>query len=459
MNNVSVKNTIGLTELKAQEYISNLIKKTIYIVAMAGSSIWLIYIGFDFLFARGQAIQILPFRIIGFISFVGLAFLLKKNKLSYQFAQNYMFSFVIISLSYMFAIIDGNSISIYFTGYIMVICIMYQVLHLSMKEILIYDLQVVMSFSVMWLFGRYEFMTYLANGGFATLCVVLLISFIAYSNYNIRHKKAKTDVLLELKNEEVLKKNQEIMESLQYAKRIQESILPDIEVLSEKKIDYFVLYKPKDVVSGDFYWYYSKEKIDFLAVADCTGHGVPGAFMSIMNYNLLNQSIQDEHILEPNKILDNVKQKLIFNLNRQGVKNVRDGMDIAMIAIDYEKQKIAFAGAHNPLWLIRNEELTEVKSDKMSVGLDEFHVNESFSVKTIDILQGDVIYLFSDGYADQFGGEKNKKFTYKQLKKVLLNIHTLSMKQQKVVLENTFLNWKKDEEQIDDVCIMGLKFL
>lgn len=359
----------------------------------------------------------------------------------------------------MFAIIDGNSISIYFTGYIMVICIMYQVLHLSMKEILIYDLQVVMSFSVMWLFGRYEFMTYLANGGFATLCVVLLISFIAYSNYNIRHKKAKTDVLLELKNEEVLKKNQEIMESLQYAKRIQESILPDIEVLSEKKIDYFVLYKPKEVVSGDFYWYYSKEKIDFLAVADCTGHGVPGAFMSIMNYNLLNQSIQDEHILEPNKILDNVKQKLIFNLNRQGVKNVRDGMDIAMIAIDYEKQKIAFAGAHNPLWLIRNEELTEVKSDKMSVGLDEFHVNESFSVKTIDILQGDVIYLFSDGYADQFGGEKNKKFTYKQLKEVLLNIHTLSMKQQKVVLENTFLNWKKDEEQIDDVCIMGLKFL
>jgi serine phosphatase RsbU (regulator of sigma subunit) len=249
------------------------------------------------------------------------------------------------------------------------------------------------------------------------------------------------------------------MESLQYAKRIQESILPDIEVLSEKKIDYFVLYKPKEVVSGDFYWYYSKEKIDFLAVADCTGHGVPGAFMSIMNYNLLNQSIQDEHILEPNKILDNVKQKLIFNLNRQGVKNVRDGMDIAMIAIDYEKQKIAFAGAHNPLWLIRNEELTEVKSDKMSVGLDEFHVNESFSVKTIDILQGDVIYLFSDGYADQFGGEKNKKFTYKQLKEVLLNIHTLSMKQQKVVLENTFLNWKKDEEQIDDVCIMGLKFL
>jgi len=187
--------------------------------------------------------------------------------------------------------------------------------------------------------------------------------------------------------------------------------------------------------------------------------GVPGAFMSIMNYNLLNQSIQDEHILEPNKILDNVKQKLIFNLNRQGVKNVRDGMDIAMIAIDYEKQKIAFAGAHNPLWLIRNEELTEVKSDKMPVGLDEFHVNESFSVKTIDILQGDVIYLFSDGYADQFGGEKNKKFTYKQLKEVLLNIHTLSMKQQKVVLENTFLNWKKDEEQIDDVCIMGLKFL
>jgi serine phosphatase RsbU (regulator of sigma subunit) len=227
--------------------------------------------------------------------------------------------------------------------------------------------------------------------------------------------------------------------------------------------NFFIFYKPKDIVSGDFYHALAhknpktNKEIFYLCTADCTGHGVPGALMSMIGISRLNESVIEKQLVRPHDILNNTREGIIASLNPEGSdEESKDGMDCVLCAYDFEDMTLEFAAANNPLWLIRNKHLIEYKPDKMPIGK---YTNEtkSFTLQSIKLEKGDIIYTFTDGFADQFGGPKGKKFKYSQLKELLLSIHHEPMEKQKETLNETFENWKGKLEQIDDVCMIGVK--
>jgi len=235
-----------------------------------------------------------------------------------------------------------------------------------------------------------------------------------------------------------------------------------METLIETK-PFFIVYKPKDIVSGDFYYALShkhlgsKKEIFYMSAADCTGHGVPGALMSMMAVSKLNESIIEKNLIAPNDILDNVRKGIIASLNPEGSEEEsKDGMDCVLCAFDFEEMKLDFAAANNPLWLIRDGAVIEFKPDKMPVGKSPKE-NEPYTLQSIQLQKGDTIYIFTDGYADQFGGEKGKKFKYKQLQDLLLKNCNKSMEEQKQLLSATIENWMGNLEQVDDILVIGIK--
>ncbi len=226
--------------------------------------------------------------------------------------------------------------------------------------------------------------------------------------------------------------------------------------------EFFILFKPKDIVSGDFYYSISHKHPDtneifYICAADCTGHGVPGAFMSMLGISSFNKAIIEKNISVPALILDDVRESIVTSLNPEGSEEEsKDGMDCVMCAYDFKKMKLQFACANNPLWHIRNGELNEYKADKMPVGMHSGKVG-NFTGHTIDLQAGDTIYIFTDGFQDQFGGEKGKKFKAANLKKVLIEIQGMEMTDQKTYLSKLFDDWKGSMEQIDDVCLIGMR--
>jgi len=240
--------------------------------------------------------------------------------------------------------------------------------------------------------------------------------------------------------------------SIAYAKRIQTAILPPVKLIEEKLPDSFVLYQPKDVVAGDFYWMQEQGGKIHFAVADCTGHGVPGAMVSVVCNNALNRSVKEFGQTKPGDILDKTREIVIQEFEKSE-EDVKDGMDIALCSLS--GQKLEYAGAHNPLWIIRNGELLETKADKQPIG--KFDLMSAYTTHAIDVEKGDLVYLLTDGFPDQFGGPKGKKYKYKQLKNLLLEIKDLSMSEQKERIQKSLTNWMGDLEQVDDVCIMGVK--
>jgi serine phosphatase RsbU (regulator of sigma subunit)/HAMP domain-containing protein len=249
----------------------------------------------------------------------------------------------------------------------------------------------------------------------------------------------------------------DVTDSIRYAKRLQDSILPPAAKINRLLPDSFVLFKPKDIVSGDFYWLdFADEKVIFSAV-DCTGHGVPGAFMSLVGHNGLNQAVNEHKFSTPSLILDDLNKIASESLNKTSEGNsVRDGMDMAICAIDFKNMKLEYAGANNPLYLFRGKEFIQVKADKMPIG--GFAVGEfTYTNNEIDLQKGDVIYIFSDGYPDQFGGPKGKKFLYKRFKELLEEIKDIEMVKQKDILDQNLKEWMGGLEQVDDVCIIGVR--
>jgi len=261
--------------------------------------------------------------------------------------------------------------------------------------------------------------------------------------------------------DEVEQQRKEMTDSILYAKRIQTILLPEKAFINEILNDYFVLFQPRDIVSGDFYWINAKKEKTMVAVADCTGHGVPGAFMSIMGINFLNTVAQDDN-LHADTILNQMREQVINALKQTGkVLENKDGMDMAMCIIDWGNARIEYAGANIPLFLLRSTpdlspDLIEVRADRMPIGIYEL-VAKPFTRHTIPIMPGDCIYMFSDGYCDQFGGPELKKFKKKNLTKLLSEIHTLSMTEQKKRLKRNLDNWRGDLSQVDDILMLGIK--
>jgi serine phosphatase RsbU (regulator of sigma subunit)/tetratricopeptide (TPR) repeat protein len=292
--------------------------------------------------------------------------------------------------------------------------------------------------------------------------LVVLIGIILLKGYR---GKQKINRLLEHKNHEIEKqkiiveeKNKDITDSIRYAQRIQEATLPPDELTQNLLPQSFILYKPKDIVSGDFYWIEQWGKQILVAAVDCTGHGVPGAFMSIVAANLLNEAVIEHGLTQPAAILNSVRKGLGKILRKkQDDSQVKDGMDAALVSINFQELKMEFSGAYNPLWMIRSNELIETKADKTPIGVGMHDEDKPFTNHTIELQKGDCIYLFTDGYADQFGGEKGKKFKYSNLKEMLLKNHQLPMSEQKEKLDQTIENWKGNLEQVDDILIIGIQ--
>lgn len=269
----------------------------------------------------------------------------------------------------------------------------------------------------------------------------------------LREKEAEIERLknVELKSayDLIEIKNKEILDSINYAKRIQYALLAHEELLNDNLKKYFVLFKPKDIVSGDFYWATKKGDDFFLACCDSTGHGVPGAFMSLLNISFLNEAINEKNIANPDQVLNHVRDRLIQNLD-----GGQDGMDATLIK--FNKNKISYASSNNCPLLIRDKELIKLNADKMPVG--KGYSSESFSLYDIELKTGDNLYFFTDGFADQFGGPEGKKYKYKQLANLLLSNVDEDMEVQKERLNDVFAAWQGNLEQVDDVCIIGIKF-
>ncbi|HEX8515597.1 MAG TPA: tetratricopeptide repeat protein [Bacteroidia bacterium] len=297
------------------------------------------------------------------------------------------------------------------------------------------------------------------SGAVGLLLVALILVIVIRSLRVAKTQKALIEEqkeIVEYQRKIVEEKHKEITDSINYAERIQRSFLATEEILDANLKDYFVFFRPKDIVSGDFYWAGRLNNGNFaLAVADSTGHGVPGAIMSILNISSLEKSIEKE--TEPNKILNETRRIVIDRLKNDGsAEGGKDGMDCSLLVMDPHKTQLSFAAAHNPVLIVRNKELIEFKADKMSVGKHDKD-SESFTLQSTPLYKGDVIYTLTDGFPDQFGGSKGKKFMFKNLKSLFLEISELPMKEQEQRLTKEFDEWKGVFEQVDDICIVGFR--
>ena len=268
-------------------------------------------------------------------------------------------------------------------------------------------------------------------------------------------ERTKTIVV---QNQELEHKNKEITDSINYAQRIQKSLLASDAMLTKNLKNHFVFFQPKDIVSGDFYWGAELSNHQFtLVTADSTGHGVPGAIMSMLNISCLNEAVEGQKLLQPNDILNYTRYKIIKHLSNDGSEyGGKDGMDCSLISFDFANNKLTYSAANNPIWIVRDFKLIELKPDKMPVGKHD-RDSESFSQHYFDLQKNDIVYALTDGMPDQFGGPKGKKFMYKQLKELIIGISHLPMEEQKEKLSSTFNLWKGNLEQIDDVLVIGVR--
>ncbi len=259
--------------------------------------------------------------------------------------------------------------------------------------------------------------------------------------------------LIEEQKHRLQEKNQEMTDSIGYARRIQYTLLAGTQLLEAGLPEHFVLFKPKDIVSGDFYWAVKKENLFYLAVCDSTGHGVPGAFMSLLNISFLNEAVNEKNIAEPHEVLNHVRRRLIENISQEGA---RDGMDAILLCYDKQNNLLTYSAAHNAPVLVRGGRGQALAKDKMPVG--EGEKKESFTLRHIALQPGDCLYLGTDGYADQFGGPQGKKFKARQLEELLLSHHRQPMAEQERLLMTAFEAWRGSLEQVDDVCLIGVRF-
>jgi len=261
---------------------------------------------------------------------------------------------------------------------------------------------------------------------------------------------------LERQKEEITLKTMDILDSIHYAKRIQNTILPTESRLHEMFDEYFVFYRPKDIVSGDFYWAREVQGQYIFASVDCTGDGVPGALVSIVGNNGLLRAVNEFRLTAPNDILDKLREIVISSFRADENMDVKDGMDIALCSIDKSASKLYYSGANNECVIIRNGEIIELKPDKQPIG--QFVHAQPFTLQSFDLIPGDCIYLYTDGYVDQFGGDKMKKFKSKPFRNMLSEIADKSMKDQYQIIQSTFDSGKSELDQVDDVCVFGVKF-
>jgi serine phosphatase RsbU (regulator of sigma subunit) len=290
--------------------------------------------------------------------------------------------------------------------------------------------------------------------------ILLLVVFLLRNLFITRRLLVNREQLLQLvrtEKQELELKNRNLTDSLVYAQRIQEALLPSEAYFRKHFSDSFIFFRPKDIVSGDFYWIGEREDSVYVVAADCTGHGVPGALMSVIGIEIIGKAINEAHIEAPSQILAVLNKALekTFTSEKNIGTIIRDGMDIGLCRIDKKENRMVYAGAFFPLYLIRDNSLTEIKGDKIIIGLNPEEV--PYEDHVIDISENDIFYIFSDGFVDQFGGAEDKKFMYRRFKYLLTKIHGFSVDDQKSILDEEFRGWLGSNVQVDDIMVIGFR--
>ncbi len=391
-----------------------------------------------------------------------------------------------IQNAYMYSVLNGAEFQKHSFAYIMLFIaagmfILWKVIY----SIIVVVVSIIANVILFRLNSHMSLDEIMVNGGLVTLSVAFLSILLIYQRTSLNKKEimsrlalAESNNQLAIKNEIIEEKNKDIRDSINYALNIQKAILPPIEKIDSGLNDYFILYMPKDIVSGDFYWFDRKlttprnnqpaQEVVAIAAIDCTGHGVPGALMSVIGSTILNQTINRATVNNAGEALGSFNKKVSEALN-----TIKDGMDMALCIINFDKMELQYSGANNPIYIVKNSEiaeqgeessllrspdsqLIEVKATKQAIGADTTET-KVFANNSIKLQKGDCIYLFTDGYADQFGGANGKKYKYGRFKELLLRVNKHPMSQQKELLNQEFMSWKGNLEQVDDVLVIGIR--
>ncbi len=450
-------------------------------VGLIFNVLWLIS---DYFILRNYFVSFLVFRLT--VSFTSAIILLYRKWLGVDI---YLCMFILvlgisIQNAYMWSVMD--------IAHLQKHAFAYMVLFIGVGMLVLWELKFSIILAILTFIANAGFYIvnsqltvdeFLVNGGLITLSVVIFSVFLirtryrlTYNEIRIRLQLERSKKVIEEKHEELLlqkveiqsqkdsleEKNREITDSINYAKNIQHALLPSPNKFNSNFKDSFVLFKPKDIVSGDFFWVYPKGDLIFYVTADCTGHGVPGGFMTMLGLSFLEEIIVGQGVTEPDIILNVMRDKIIAALNQSdSVSENKDGMDITVCRLNTAKNTLAFSSANNDIYIIRNgsnthnKELEEYKANRQPCG--QYIINKPFTLQTIQLQTGDCIYTFTDGYADQFGGDKGKKFRYKNFENMLLKNSHLPFKDQKQILDSTINEWRGSHEQVDDILVIGVK--
>jgi serine phosphatase RsbU (regulator of sigma subunit) len=394
--------------------------------------------------------------LVALCSLVGI-FLYKNKKISVEILVLIPFLGIILQNTYMYAVIRDaqhlqqhtySFLAVFFAGGLFILW--------ERKYTIIVVALAFLASAIALPFNVLPFEDVVMNGGLLIYFVAIITIFVIDRRYQSTKSATISRLEVEQQAEIITQKSKQITRSIQYAKRIQNAIFPHVDTIKGYLSDFFVLFMPRDIVSGDFYWCEKKNDKVILALADCTGHGVPGAFMSMVGNALLREIVLEKEITEPAKILDTLRKGVIESLHQSGkTGEAQDGMDISLCMIDYQNEVVEFAGAFNSLLHIRGDEISIIKGDKQPIGI--YPKTTDFTNNRIEIQKGDLIYLFTDGYQDQFGGENNQKITSKRLRNLIIEIKNETMQKQEEILKENFLTWKGDYQQIDDVSLIGFK--
>jgi len=409
----------------------------------------------------------LPFLLfrIG-VSVSSLIVLLFRDKLgvSIYFCMFYLVSGISIQNAYMWSVMDVSHFQQHTLAYV--------VLFIGVGMLVLWPFRLSMILLVITLVSNIIFLylnsslsidQILVNGGLLTLTVLIFTAFLIRSRYRLTISEIKIRLDLAASKSEIEEKkelletqNREITDSIAYARTIQQAVLPSTKELNDWVADFFILNLPKNIVSGDFYWVHRSENYTFFAVADCTGHGVPGGFMTMLGLSFLEDIVVAQQIENPGTILDLLRERIVSALNQNGtIGENKDGMDISLFAVDRNNRNLMFSGAYNDLHILRKNEMITLKAMRQPCGYSP--AAKPFETTHFELKMGDIIYAMSDGYADQFGGEFGKKYRIKTLLQHLLMISDLDMAGQRTILYEQFENWRGNLEQVDDVLLVGVR--
>ncbi len=456
---------VSKLEVKAE---FNRSTETFHVVACwVGMALNLLFFISDYFVLREHWFDFLMFRVgVCVVSIFALLFR-KQLKISIYTCMFILVTGISIQNAYMWSVMDEAHMQKHTFAYMaLFICVGMLVLWELKLSIIILVSTILANIIFISINSTLTVEQFLIDGGLLTFVVSFTMVFLINTRYKLTYNEIKSRLELQKSKFIIEEKNQEITSSIRYAKRIQEALLPPKSLLNDLfGQNYFVYYNPRDIVSGDFYWAKrinttpvdGKSKTYLLLVAaDCTGHGVPGAFMSLIGANFLQQSSTEKSVNSPAEALDYLNRNIINTLNHGGGEKIRDGMDMAMIAIDMDSKMLSFSGANNPIYFVRDGQLEIIKPNKQAIG----NINDDiqpFTNYSTQLKTGDQIYLFTDGYADQFGGPNGKKMMYKKLQNIILENVNSPMDKQCEALENHFKAWKGKYEQVDDVLVIGVK--